>query len=697
MEFKINSHLSIRFENPDTNIYVNGKRYKKCVRLVLNIPKDNTSDFKNIESIDEAADLYQNLLKGQILDEEMHEGGGIIPPETEFWAHCSNLQAWYENGYDTRLIHYTLAFSLLMELTKAGDSLAKSVFKKEIAQRFASGYPTVVQYLIEQDYLRFLNSEELSTLIESWDPKFLLKIRHKSAYMFVKKAPERVGKLLWNIVKEDVERKDYKNLFRIVLNYSEFLNSDNVEEIFMGLDYDLILEYEYPFKILRLLTIAGLSGATDALREHLVRRMNNANVKIIHFILENFLRAINPKSLKLESLDIDYRKISETFPNLIIPFLIKMIQFGLEGARAFYESEEFLGKYLDSSEVQPFLDLCRSTKTSILISRPYLKSSWDVAHPPSVTLTKDRKIVIINLYGAGVSEVHPSIGKLYYLTEIHLTGNPINTLPTSLKHLHFLRDIYIRNAKFVDFPDILFEIASLENIVLDCNQIRHVPDRFDPLKSLKNLELNRNRIQSVPNSLLKLKNLETLNLDFNEVEVLPDNFEGLPHIKKIFLEYNKIDRLPPSLGNNPCLNRLHVGGNPIISIPESFITSKLKYFSIYLDHLDDKSLTTLNELENNNISILKPPYSIKFSFKNTLHYVHSGDKNTIVKYSRFIYPKKLPLSLDLIDSLDRTYSKFKLNFERISYPSDCIELTSEALDQIKSELGKNFKVFINQE
>ena len=35
-----------------------------------------------------------------------------ITPKQEFWAHCSNLQTWNENYYDTRLIHTNLAFPL---------------------------------------------------------------------------------------------------------------------------------------------------------------------------------------------------------------------------------------------------------------------------------------------------------------------------------------------------------------------------------------------------------------------------------------------------------------------------------------------------------------------------------------------------------------------------------------------------------
>ncbi len=84
-----------------------------------------------------------------------------IPPETEFWGHCSNLQVWAENNYDTRILHSSLAFPLLNALVDAGDLIAKGVFKEEIVRRMATGNLTVVEYLIAEGFTDFLNKEEL--------------------------------------------------------------------------------------------------------------------------------------------------------------------------------------------------------------------------------------------------------------------------------------------------------------------------------------------------------------------------------------------------------------------------------------------------------------------------------------------------------------------------------------------------------
>jgi cell division control protein 6 len=121
---------------------------------------DETERFDEIESIDEAADILGWTEERQVGVE--YE----IDPETEFWGHCSNLQAWYEHNYDTRLLHSNLSFPLLKRLAEVGDPIANRVFKEEIVKRFESGYPTVIKYIIKEKLLEYLNREELRLIID---------------------------------------------------------------------------------------------------------------------------------------------------------------------------------------------------------------------------------------------------------------------------------------------------------------------------------------------------------------------------------------------------------------------------------------------------------------------------------------------------------------------------------------------------
>lgn len=127
-EFRVTDLITLKLENRKTEIYINNRRFKQCKFLLLNLEKGKS--YKKIESIDEAS---------KILSKKMEHDHNVIPPETEFWGHCSNIQAWVENDYDLRLIHTNLGFPLLYELIKCGDKKALICFKEEIAYRIEKG------------------------------------------------------------------------------------------------------------------------------------------------------------------------------------------------------------------------------------------------------------------------------------------------------------------------------------------------------------------------------------------------------------------------------------------------------------------------------------------------------------------------------------------------------------------------------
>ncbi len=157
-EFKINDYITLKLEFNKTVIYVDKERFLQCKYLLLKLEKGNFEQYDELESIDEAAEHLDHSQEGF--------GSGLIKPETEFWAHCSNLQAWVENNYDTRLLHSNLSFPLLKKLSDKGDPLTNIKFQEEIAYRLESGYLSVIFFLIEQEYLQYLPLDYLNVLME---------------------------------------------------------------------------------------------------------------------------------------------------------------------------------------------------------------------------------------------------------------------------------------------------------------------------------------------------------------------------------------------------------------------------------------------------------------------------------------------------------------------------------------------------
>jgi len=113
--------------------------------------------------------LAEKLDKSLELNDSVGTQDHQIDSDVEFWAHCSNIQAWAENNYDTQMLHANLSFPLLKRLTVAGDPLAKEVFKSEIMKRFQSGNLNVMTFLTKEGYLEFLDWDDIDLLYKDVD------------------------------------------------------------------------------------------------------------------------------------------------------------------------------------------------------------------------------------------------------------------------------------------------------------------------------------------------------------------------------------------------------------------------------------------------------------------------------------------------------------------------------------------------
>jgi len=162
-DFKINDFITLKLEDEKTYIYIKGERFRPCMRLILQIPKTDVSRYEAIDSIDEASEVFKTLFQNKIMEgDDPHD----ISAEEEFWGHCSNIQAWAENCYDTRLLHSNISIPLLKKLVKSGDPKAKKIYKDEILMRFSSGYLPVIATIINEGFLDLFNQEELELLRE---------------------------------------------------------------------------------------------------------------------------------------------------------------------------------------------------------------------------------------------------------------------------------------------------------------------------------------------------------------------------------------------------------------------------------------------------------------------------------------------------------------------------------------------------
>jgi len=241
-KYTINKFLELRFEDGKTNIYVANKLFMHCKYILLNISASITEEIAEIDSIDDAVEMLSGIF--EFKESQTYK----IPPETLFWAHCSNLQAWYENGYNTFLIHSNLAFPLLKELIKVGDPIARKIFKEEVAKRFESKNLNVIQFMLYNGYLNDLNKEELEIVLEHIKNNLFdivisqLKELMKSMFTHSRKIKNLVDLMLF------IDLKYNENLILRILNQlTENMRINFARFLIFHLNYKEFIDYKIPY------------------------------------------------------------------------------------------------------------------------------------------------------------------------------------------------------------------------------------------------------------------------------------------------------------------------------------------------------------------------------------------------------------------------------------------------------------------
>jgi len=163
-----------------------------------------------------------------------------------------NLQVWVEHDYDTRLLHSTLAFPLLEELAQFNAPKAKIRFREEIAKRLESGYPSVVNFLYEEDFIyRYLTHEEVFNIILDSDEASTIfelekligeqlihdcAIIEPNTFTIKNKKVSQInlkGSKSTELLKKI---QDFKFLERLILNREEIDNTNEMSRITVSFD-----------------------------------------------------------------------------------------------------------------------------------------------------------------------------------------------------------------------------------------------------------------------------------------------------------------------------------------------------------------------------------------------------------------------------------------------------------------------------
>ena len=410
-EFQINKFLKLRLENGKTNIYANGRLFRQCKFLMINIGPNNASNFEEVTSIDEAEKILDKSLEEKELEEF------DMRPEEEFWAHCSNLDAWAKHQYDTRLLHRTLAFPILKVLTEAGDQIAKAVFKEEIIKRFESGHKNLVRYLIRGGYVRkYAKKELLEAFLENEEVSILKKLQTFS--------------------KTDMEIAEEIDMFYEESPYTVKFDKNKLS----GLELRGLNLKQFPIEITGLVSLKKLFLDYNTIRSIPSEIWQLKNLRELN-LAGNLLETLPPEigSLKsLESLSVNLNEF-KVFPEA----LTKLKNL----------------KYLGLAKNQ-ICDIPESIE-NLRDLRILALSRNRISKLPE-TLGNLKSLKFLHLENNKIDFIPESLGKLNSLKELWIGSNNLTILPEFLFKLKNLKRLYISDNNIDHIPNLEKKISSLE-------------------------------------------------------------------------------------------------------------------------------------------------------------------------------------------------------------------------------------------
>jgi len=540
----VNEYIEVRLYDKDTIIFVGGSPFRQCKYLLLPIPVDELDRFAHVESIDEAAELLDK-------SQEHEETKEIdIPPEAEFWGHCSNLQAWVEHDYNPNLLHSNLSFPLLRRLIEVGDPLAKEVLTEEVKKRYKDGNASTREFLYRERFLKLIPFDEWLTMIFDIDDiNVLIELAEEISFPL----EDLVGTTeIKNkrVVELDLSRFELEEFPKSVLKF-EFLEVLNLRNNYIKkiplrifklrklrkLELGSNEIFYIPSSICLLKSLKKLLLSVNRLRT-LPRRIGKLKNLEKLSLVGNRIRRL-PKSIcEITSL----RKLSLYDNRLtILPdCLIRLKNLNDLDIRDnnFQGVPEVLIKMKKLKLDEAELDIL--TNFSKEISFPLEELLFKIT-------IKDGKIIGINLKELEINEFPMTLLNLTSLESLDLHNNQLRKIPKEINYLKNLTELYLSCNRLNIFPDEICNLSKLKILSLGENNLKSIPYSINHLENLEKLRLPHNQIEKIPESLCDLTSLEILSLDGNKLTDFPEGIYKIKNLKFLHLKGNLFKKYPESL------------------------------------------------------------------------------------------------------------------------------------------------------
>jgi len=437
--FQVNKDITLKLEDNKTNIYIKEKQIDHCKSIFINNPQEH-DELKEIDSIDELQDILIDFRIQEIV---------TLSPEEEFWGHCSNIQAWAENDYDTRILDSNLSFSLLKELSRINHPRAHIKLREEIVKRLKTGFFSTVKYLIVENYLDFLKDDDFSLLTE----KPIHKKMNKQVLISI--------------------------LLRSTLDENE---RNKLKELESKIKFQLLIQKYEPS--LHNICIEISNGHVNKLC------LAELNLKKIPDVIRCFKA--------LEVLDLTHCRLTEIPDWLAELKNLKQLNFGKNKITNlplnFHNLKKLRNLNLNSNQFSSFPNvICE------LVKLRYLSINRGIEHIPS-EIGNLKKLIRLGLDRNRIRALPDNIGNLGHLESLDLEWNQLESIPNTISNLKRLEFLNLMHNSLTRIPNSINQLSNLKEILLRKNPVVNLPSNLGENNTLKSISIDKTRFEELPKS-----------------------------------------------------------------------------------------------------------------------------------------------------------------------------------------------------